>query len=120
MQRFVRYTMIGGLATALHYLVLALLVEWAHWPAWLGSGTGAALGAQFAFFGNRWFTFGHAGAMAPAWARFQGTALAGALLGMAIVAGGVRVGLHYLAAQLIATLTMLVLSFVINRAWTFR
>jgi putative flippase GtrA len=120
MQRLARYTLVGAIATALHYALLACAVELLQWPAWLGSGLGAAAGAQLAFFGNRGFTFAHQGEVAPAWARFMGTALAGALLGMLIVGSGVRMGLHYLAAQCIATLASLLLTFVINRAWTFR
>jgi putative flippase GtrA len=120
MRRFARYVLVGAVATAVHYTLLAFVVEIARWPAWVGSGVGAVIGAQVAFFGNRAFTFAHDGDIAPAWVRFQGTALAGALLGMAIVGAGVRVGMHYLAAQVIATLTSLVLTFAINRAWTFR
>ena len=119
-RRFSRYTLVGAVATALHYLVLVACVEWAHWPAWTGSGLGATLGAQLAYAGNRWFTFAHRGEIGASWPRFMVTALVGALLGMAIVALGVRLGLHYLIAQVIATLTGLVLTFAINRAWTFR
>lgn len=115
-----RYTLVGAVATALHYLVLVACVEWAHWPAWIGSGLGATLGAQLAYAGNRWFTFAHRGEIGASWPRFMVTALVGALLGMAIVALGVRLGVHYLIAQVIATLTGLVLTFAINRAWTFR
>ena len=120
MQRFARYTLVGGIAPAVPYALLAFVVEVLQGPAWLGSGIGAVVGAQVAFFGNRVFTFAHEGDVAPAWARFQGTAAAGALLGMVIVGAGVRLGIHYLAAQVIATLASLVLTFVINRAWTFR
>jgi putative flippase GtrA len=120
MQRFARYTLVGVLATAAHYALLALVVELGHWPAWLGSGLGAVVGAQVAFFGNRGFTFAHEGEVAPAWVKFQGTALAGALLGMVVVGAGVRLGLHYLAAQVLATLLSLLLTFAINRHWTFR
>jgi len=117
--RFVRYGLVGALATAAHYALLVALVEWAHVPAWLASGLGAALGAQVAFFGNRRFTFDHRGALGAAWLKFQGTAVVGALVGMAIVAGGVALGWHYLLAQVVATLTGLVLTFLINRRWTF-
>ena len=120
MQRFIRYTLVGAVATAVHYALLAGVVELLHWPAWLGSGFGAVMGAQVAFFGNRGFTFAHRGDVAPAWLKFMGTAATGALLGMAIVAGGVQIGLHYLLAQVIATLASLLLTFAINRAWTFR
>ncbi|HWH83955.1 MAG TPA: GtrA family protein [Burkholderiaceae bacterium] len=120
MQRFVRYSLVGVLATAAHYLVLVLCVELAHWPAAFGSGAGAVVGAQVAYAGNRWFTFAHRGEMRASWPRFQATALLGALLGMAIVGLGVRLGVHYLVAQVVATLAGLMLTFAVNRAWTFR
>ena len=117
---FIRYTGVGALATALHYGVLVLCVERAGWPAFAASGFGAVVGAQVAYLGNRWFTFAHHGAVRASWPRFQATALLGALLGMAIVALGVRLGVHYLIAQVMATLTSLVITFAINRHWTFR
>lgn len=120
MRRLILYTAVGGLATAAHYALLIAGVELAGWPPWLASGFGAVVGAQVAFLGNRRYTFAHRGATAGPWLRFQGTALLGALLGMAIVAGGVRIGLHYLLAQVIATGSMLLLTFAINRAWSFR
>ena len=120
MRHFVRYSAVGGVATAAHYLVLVACVELAGWPAYLGSGLGAVVGAQVAYAGNRWFTFGHRGAMRASWPRFMLTAALGALLGMAIVGFGVRLGAHYLVAQGIATLASLLLTFAINRAWTFR
>jgi putative flippase GtrA len=114
-----RYGLVGGVATAAHWALLAVLVERMATPAWVGSGCGAVLGAQLAFFGNRRYTFGHAGALWPAWWRFMGTALLGALLGMGIVAAGVAAGLHYLLAQALATLAGLLLTFAINRTWAF-
>ena len=120
MQRFFRYAAVGALATAVHYLVLALCVEKGAWPAFAASGLGAVIGAQVAYAGNRWFTFAHRGDARRSWPRFQATALIGALLGMAIVGASVHLGLHYLIGQVLATLTALVLTFAINRVWTFR
>jgi putative flippase GtrA len=120
MNRLLRYTLVGAFATALHYALLVLCVEVFSWPAWLASGIGATLGAQAAYLGNRWFTFGYRGAYGGSWLRFQITALAGALQGMAIVAAGVALGVHYLVAQVVATLAGLLLTFAINRVWTFR
>ena len=120
MTRFFRYVGVGAIATAVHYAVLAACVELGHWPAWWGSGVGAVVGAQVAFFGNRRFTFDHNGAVVPAWLKFMGTAGAGALLGMAVVALGVALGWHYLAAQVAATLCSLLLTYAVNRAWTIR
>ena len=120
MRRLVRYGLVGAVATVVHYAVLVAAVEAAGWTAPLGSGLGAVVGAQVAYAGNRWFTFAHRGEVGASWPRFQATALAGALVGMAIVAGGMRLGLHYLAAQAVATLAALLLTFAVNRAWTFR
>ena len=118
--RFTRYVGVGAVATGVHDAVLAAAVELGHWPAWLASGFGAVVGAQVAFIGNRSFTFAHRGGVCDAWLKFMGTALAGALLGMAIVALGVALGWHYLAAQALATLCALALTYAVNRAWTFR
>ena len=120
MRHFFRYSAVGAVATAVHYGLLVLCVERAGWPAYLGSGFGAVVGAQVAYAGNRWFTFGHRGDMRASWPRFQITALLGALLGMAIVGLGVRLGLYYLIAQVTATLAGLLLTFGINGTWTFR
>ena len=114
-----RYAAVGMLATAAHYAVLWALVEGGRWPPPWAAGVGAAAGAQVAFIGNRRFTFAHRGAAWPAWWRFQATALLGALTSIVVVGLGVRWGLHYLLAQGVATALVLVLSYSINRRWTF-
>lgn len=120
MTRLLRYTLVGAVATAVHYALLALCVEAGAWPAWLASGFGAVIGAQVAYLGNRQFTFAYRGEFGSSWLKFQTTAALGALLGMLIVGIAVYLGWHYLAAQVAATLAMLLLTFVINRVWTFR
>jgi putative flippase GtrA len=120
MTRLLRYTLVGGFATAVHYVLLALCVEIGAWPAWLASGFGAVIGAQVAYFGNRRYTFAYGGAVGASWTKFQLTAVFGALLGMLVVGVAVRIGWHYLAAQMLATLVSLLLTFAINRLWTFR
>ena len=118
--QLMRYAAVGAVATLVHCLLLVLSVELAAWPAWLASGFGAVAGAQVAYYGNRRFTFAHRGALAASWSRFQATALLGAVAGMGVVALAVRMGLYYLLAQMLATLLMLLLTFGINRRWTFR
>ena len=117
---FARYVLIGVIATAVHSLVLVLCVEAAGWQPWLASGIGATVGAQVAYAGNRLYTFDHRGAVGASWLKFQITALVGALQGMAIVAVAVHGGWHYVAAQVVATLAGLVLTYMVNRLWTFR
>lgn len=120
MTKFLRYTLVGAIATATHYALLVAGVEVGGWPAWWASGFGAVIGAQVAYAGNRRFTFGYRGGIGGSWVRFQSTALAGALLGMLIVGAAVRWGWHYLLGQVAATLASLLLTFAINRLWTFR
>jgi putative flippase GtrA len=119
MTPLLRYAAVGAVATAAHWGLMAVLVEPGLAPAWLASGAGAVLGAQLAFAGNRVFTFGHRGPVAAAWWRFMGTAALGALAGMAVVALAVAAGLHYLLAQALATALVLLLTFAVNRRWTF-
>ena len=120
MRQLFRYAVVGAVATVAHYLIMVVCVEVAHWQAWLASGYGATIGAQIAYLGNRWFTFSSRASMGATWLRFQLLALAGACAGMVIVALGVHLGAYYLWAQMAATLTVMLLTFVANRAWTFR
>jgi putative flippase GtrA len=117
--RLLRYVAVGASATMVHYALLVAAVEAAHWPPWCGSGLGAAVGAQVAYVGNRWFTFGHRGSARLSWPRFQATALAAASLGMLIVAGATHAHWHYLLGQVLATGAGLLLSYAVNRQWTF-
>lgn len=116
---FARYLVVGAVATVAHWALMAALVESGVAPAWLASGVGAVLGAQLAFLGNRRWTFEHHGAAAPAWRRFMGTAVLGGLVGMGVVAAAVAWGWHYLLAQALATSVAALLTFAVNRGWTF-
>jgi putative flippase GtrA len=116
---WISYLVVGGLATAAHWALMVWWVERLAVPAWWASGAGAALGAQVAFVANRRFTFGHGGPLWQAWWRFMATAALGAGLGMLIVAAGVALGWHYLLAQALATAVVVVLTFAVNRGWTF-
>jgi putative flippase GtrA len=118
-KRFLQYAAVGAVATAAHYAILVGLVE-AHLLApERAAALGAWVGAQVAFVGNAAFTFRAHGATLAAWLRFQVTAAFGALLSFVLVAVGVRLGAHYVLAQIVATLVNLVLTFEINRRWSF-
>jgi putative flippase GtrA len=118
---FIRYSLTGAAATALHYAVLLALVEWLAVPAALAAGLGALCGAALAYLGNRQFTFRHSGAShGQAVPRFLLVALAGAALNSLIVwVGTVALGWHYLVAQALATLVVLAIGYRLNRTWTF-
>jgi putative flippase GtrA len=119
MTRFARYTAVGAVATAVHYAILALAVEAGLLGAPSAAALGAWVGAQVAFAGNARFTFPGAPGGVRSWLRFQGTAVIGAAISFAVVAGGVAIGLHYLLAQPIATVVALAATYHVNRRWTF-
>ena len=116
---FLRYLAVGAVATAVHYAVLIGLVEAGHVAPRFAAAAGAWIGAQVAFAGNARFTFGHQAGGLPAWWRFQVTALAGAAISFAVVAVGVRFGVYYLLAQLLATAIAVFATYEINRRWSF-
>ncbi|HEY2559713.1 MAG TPA: GtrA family protein [Caldimonas sp.] len=117
--RFLQYAAVGAVATATHYAILVGLVEAGWLEAPRAAALGAWVGAQVAFAGNAAFTFRDSRATVGAWLRFQVTALVGAALSFGLVAGGVRLGVHYLLAQVVATLVTLGVTFEINRRWSF-
>ena len=118
--QFLRYTLIGALATSMHYAVLLSLVEGARWPAGTAAALGAVVGAAVAYRGNRSFTFSASSTPhRQAMPRFAAVALVGALLNGAIVGLAVQLGCHYLFAQVAATLTVLLLTYHLNKTWSF-
>lgn len=117
---FGRYLLVGLLATAIHYAILVALVELAGAAAAPSAAFGAACGALAAYAGNRRFTFPRGATHGQALPRFLAVAVLGAATNGAIVWTGTDVlGLHYLAAQVVATSIVVWGGFIVNRRWSF-
>lgn len=117
---FGRYVLIGAAATAVHYALLLALVELADAAPAPSAAFGAVCGALAAYAGNRRFTFRGGGPHSRTLPRFLTVAAFGAAANGAIVWSGTEVaGMHYLAAQAVATLFVLWSGFVLNRRWSF-
>lgn len=119
-EQLLRFACVGGLATALHYLILIALVDGAGLGATLASATGYALSTLFNYALNRRITFHSRRNHSSALPRFLG--LAG--VGLAINTVTVwflaqRLGFHYLIAQVVATTLTLCWNFVAARHWAF-
>lgn len=118
--QFAAFCGVGALATAVHYTLLVALVELAGVGAVAASSAGAALGALVGYALNRRYTFRSGRRHGEALPRFAATAAAGWLLNAAVMYVATQVlGLHYLAAQVLATGIVLAWNFGMNRAWTF-
>lgn len=117
---FVHYILIGGFATFAHYTLLLVLVELFTLPAAWSSAVGAACGAGVAYLANRRFTFSGTAPHRLVLPRFIVVAMLGAASNGVIVWFGTgTLHWHYLMAQAIATAAALVLTFRLNRTWTF-
>lgn len=117
---FVHYTLIGGFATATHFTILLVLVELFGLPATWSTTMGAACGALVAYLANRRFTFLRAARHRLVLPRFLIVAVLGAAAnGLMVWFGTGALRWHYLTAQAVATAAALVLTFRLNRDWTF-
>ena len=84
------------------------------------STAGAIVGAAVNYLLNHRFTFASSAAHGRALPRFAAVAAGGIALNALVLAGMLAlVGPHYLVAQVVATLAVLVAGYLANRAWTF-
>ncbi|GAO22069.1 GtrA family protein [Alicycliphilus sp. B1] len=115
-----KYSVVGVVATAVHYAVLVVAVEaWAA-PAAEAAAGGAAVGAVTAYWGNRRYTFTSAKTHRRAVPAFLAVAMMSAALSACVVwLLSQRLGLYYLVAQVLATVTTLVVGYSVNKRWTF-
>ena len=118
--QFVRYAGAGVVGTAAHYVVLVTLVQAVQSGVVAASTAGAIVGAGVNYALNHRFTFASRESHVRALPRFAAVAAAGIVLNALVLALMLMlVGPHYLVAQVVATLAVLVAGYLANRAWTF-
>ncbi len=118
--RFARFLLVGGLATALQYALLIVFVELWHWNAVVASSIGYILSAIANYLLNRRFTFASDMPHHIAASRFAIAAAAGLCLNgllMALLTQGWN--LPYVWAQILATCATLLWNFWANANWSF-
>jgi putative flippase GtrA len=118
--RFVRFSAVGTIGTAVHYATLVLLVQRIHIDPVGGSAVGFIAGALVNYALNYRFTFESNKRHGEAMAKFFSVALVGLGVNALIMAVTVKLfGLYYLLAQILATGAVLIWNFAANHAWTF-
>jgi putative flippase GtrA len=118
--QFLRYAAAGAAGTAVHYLVLIVLVQAAAVGAVVASTLGAVAGALVNYRLNHRYTFDSDKPHAHALPRFAAVALAGVAVNAAVLSLMLAfITPHYLLAQLAATAVVLIAGFAVNRVWTF-
>lgn len=116
----VRYTGAGAVGTLGHYATLSLAVEYlGARPVW-GSVMGATVGAMINYVLNYHVTFASKASHKQTLPKFLVVAVVGIALSGAVVKLLTEgLGVHYLVAQLFATVLVLATGFVLNKVWTF-
>jgi putative flippase GtrA len=118
--QFVKFALVGGFATMLHYAILVVLVEGPRWPPVAATSVGFTVSALGNYLLNRRFTFRSQRRHVEAAPRFAVVAVAGFWINAGVVwLAFDAAGLQYLLAQVIATLATFCWTFLANRHWTF-
>lgn len=120
MNQFARFLAVGAVATGCQYLILLGLVRAFQFDATLASCAGFIASACLNYALNYSVTFKSSRAHLQAFPAFAAIAGVGLLLNAGIMALLTRhAHVHYLAAQVCATVSILLWSFIANRTWTF-
>jgi putative flippase GtrA len=119
--QFVRFATVGGIATGIQYIILFALVRQLDMNAVWASGIGFVVSGFCNYLLNYRFTFQSNARHRLAVSKFF--AVAGVGLGLnslVMQIATATLGLHYLAAQLVATALVLIWNFLANRCWVFK
>ena len=109
---------LGG--TAVHYLLLWGWVEGLERGAWMGSVLGATAGMVVNFLLHARWTFAGSRSDWPAFVRFAASAGLGFVVNALLMAAGLALGWHWLAAQLLATGGAFASNYLLAKFWVFR
>ena len=119
-RQFIQFAIVGCAAAVGHYGVLIVLSEWAGTSPVPASGAGFVVGAAISYALNYQFVFRSDKDHTPTAAKFLTVAIIGLALNSIIMALLTeRAKLHYLPAQVTATVLVMVWSYLGNRCWTF-
>jgi len=117
---FLRFAVVGAVATVVHYAVLIAMTEWGGAsPVW-ATVCGFFVGALVSYNLNRRYTFATKPAFGKGLAKFLLVIGVGAVINAGIVAAFVSAGVHYMIGQVIATGLVLIWNFAASRYFVFR
>lgn len=120
LNQFLKFTLVGVVATSAHYLVLVTLVQLCGINPIKASATGFAFGAFVGYRLNYRITFRSSKRHWEALPKFSAVALSGLAINTLIMIGLMTgMNAHYLASQVIATVIVLMWNFSVNKWWTF-
>lgn len=120
MKRFVMFVGVGGAATLLQFVLLALMVEFKLLPEVAASAASYGISAVFNYLANYHLTFASNSSHKSTLPKFAVTALLGLCVSTLLFACFLFLINQYLVAQCLATGITLVLNFSIHKWWIYR
>lgn len=121
LRRFVLFAGVGAIGTTAHYLTLVTMVQLFATNAVTASSSGFVIGATVNYIVNYHYTFASNKRHQETATKFFLVAGAGFLLNGLLMHWMItEPGLHYLLAQIIATIIVVFWTFIGNQIWTFR
>jgi putative flippase GtrA len=118
-ETFVKYAGAGAIGTAAHYAVLIGLVEISRLQPVIAAACGAASGAAVNYILNYRYTFRSNADHLLSMPRFAVVTSVGVAINSLVVFLCIRWGAHYVLAQGMATLLVLLIGYLANSFWTF-
>lgn len=113
-RQFSSFVVVGVFTTIVHYGVLIALVEALAVPPALATGAGFLTAVLLSYPLNRSYTF-HDHRFGPGLLKYVAAVSLGLLINVGCMAGLTKLGLHYLAAQVAASIVALVWNFAASR-----
>lgn len=117
--RFFRFLIVGGSATSLHYLVMAVLIYTSSLSAGAASAMGYVVSAFYNYLANAIYTFDGARRSLKSLSRFFISAIIGLLINQAVLLAGLHLSMPIYIAQIIATGVVVFWSYLVGAKWTF-
>lgn len=110
---------VGVASTALHYALMTAAVELLRAPEIPAAAAGFLAGAVLNYGLNRRLSFASKRPHRQGLPRFVLMVALGVLLNSALLGLGLRLGLHYLPAQMLATVAVMGFNFACMKYWIF-
>jgi putative flippase GtrA len=118
--RFIKYSVVGSLSILIYFLSVFVLVELLGKNPILGSAVSFVIMTYISFLLNRKFTFGSDFSYNKL-LRFLAVSAIGFTLNFFIMYLVVNVlSLHYSIGELVTTLIIPIINFILNNYWTFK
>ncbi|WP_338449488.1 GtrA family protein [Niallia oryzisoli] len=118
--KFMKYSFVGCISTLIYFISVFVLVEWFIYDPLYASALSFIFMTLISYLLNRKFTFGST-LSTKTLLRFLVVSLIGFIINFIIMYLIVKVfDLHYYLGELVTTLIIPVINFILNNYWTFR